>query len=356
VGVVIEDQGQLQPRIQRALVTFLDRYRARLAAVDEALVPVASAVADFVLGGGKRLRPAFAYWGFVGAGGTDSDELIAALAALELVHASALIHDDVIDASDTRRGEPSVHRRFADLHAASGWAGDPAGFGRAAAILLGDLCLVWSEELLLGSGLAPAGLARAREVFDDMRTEVVLGQYLDVHAQVTEDSSVERAGKVARYKSAKYTVERPLLLGGALAGASAPVQAAYSGYGLPLGEAFQLRDDILGVYGDPARTGKPAGDDLREGKRTYLVASALELADPADGKALLEGLGDAKLDESGVHRLREIIRASGALARTERRIDELTGRALAALSTVELAGSAPAALTDLARAATQRTL
>jgi geranylgeranyl diphosphate synthase, type I len=344
VGVVIEDQGQLQPRIQRALVTFLDRYRARLAAVDEALVPVASAVADFVLGGGKRLRPAFAYWGFVGAGGTDSDELIAALAALELVHASALIHDDVIDASDTRRGEPS------------GWAGDPAGFGRAAAILLGDLCLVWSEELLLGSGLAPAGLARAREVFDDMRTEVVLGQYLDVHAQVTEDSSVERAGKVARYKSAKYTVERPLLLGGALAGASAPVQAAYSGYGLPLGEAFQLRDDILGVYGDPARTGKPAGDDLREGKRTYLVASALELADPADGKALLEGLGDAKLDESGVHRLREIIRASGALARTERRIDELTGRALAALSTVELAGSAPAALTDLARAATQRTL
>jgi geranylgeranyl diphosphate synthase type I len=349
------DPGPLQPRIQRALATCLGRHRARLAAMDAALVPVADALADFVLGGGKRLRPAFAYWGFIGAGGPDSAELIAALAALELVHASALIHDDVIDASDTRRGEPSVHRRFADLHAARAWSGDPLAFGRASAILLGDLCLVWSEELLFGSGMDRAGLARARSVFDDMRTEVVVGQYLDVHAQVSENTSMERAGKVARYKSAKYTVERPLLLGAALAGAAEPVRAAYSGYGLPLGEAFQLRDDILGVFGDPSRTGKPAGDDLREGKRTFLVAAALECADPIDAKALLDGLGDARLDESGVHRLREIIRSSGALSRTETRIEELTRRALGTLSTVELQGGATRALIDLAKAATQRT-
>jgi geranylgeranyl diphosphate synthase type I len=346
----------LPSRIERALETCLSRHRQRLAAMDPALVPVAGAIESFVLGGGKRLRPAFAYWGFVGAGGTDSDELIAALAALELVHASALIHDDVIDASDTRRGEPSVHRRFADLHAASGWAGSPVNFGRASAILLGDLCLVWSEELLFGSRMDAAGLARARDVFDDMRTEVAVGQYLDVHAQVTENTSMERAGKVARYKSAKYTVERPLLLGAALAGAAAPVLAAYSGYGLPLGEAFQLRDDILGVFGDPSRTGKPAGDDLREGKRTFLVAAALECADPVDGKALLSGLGDRSLDEPGVRRLREIIRASGAMSRTEARIEELTRDALAALSTVELHGAARDALVRLASAATQRTV
>jgi geranylgeranyl diphosphate synthase, type I len=353
---VTVDHAALRSRIQRALATFLAKRRAELVAMDEALVPVAGAIEDFVLGGGKRLRPAFGYWGFLGAGGTDCDELVTGLAALELVHASALIHDDVMDDSDTRRGEPAVHRRFADLHAAAAWAGNPADFGRASAILLGDLCLVWSEELLFGSGLEAAGLARARPVFDGMRTEVIVGQYLDVHAQATENTSVERAGTVARYKSAKYTVERPLLLGAALAGASPGVRAAYSGYGLPLGEAFQLRDDILGVYGDPARTGKPAGDDLREGKRTYLVAAALERADPADGKALLAGLGDDKLDEAGVRRLREIIRASGALARTEARIDELTGRALAALSTVELRGGAAEALADLATAATQRTL
>jgi geranylgeranyl diphosphate synthase type I len=351
----VSDDG-LNPRLHRALATFLGRHRARLAAVDEALVPVADALEGFVLGGGKRLRPAFAYWGFVGAGGTDSDELVAALAALELVHASALIHDDVIDASDTRRGEPSVHRRFADLHASSGWAGDRAGFGRASAILLGDLCLVWSEELLFGSGLDPAGLRRARPVFDDMRTEVIVGQYLDVHAQASENTSLERAGKVARYKSAKYTVERPLLLGAALAGAPAAVQAAYSGYGLPLGEAFQLRDDILGVFGDPSRTGKPAGDDLREGKRTFLVAAALERAEPGDGKALLDGLGDSRLDPPGVRRLREIIRSCGALAYTEARIEELTRHALDSLSIVELHGRAAKALVDLADAATQRLL
>src|SRR5690606_186530 len=144
------------------------------------------------------------------------------------------------------------------------------GFGDAAAILLGDLCLVWSDELLHSAGLAPHTVARARPVFDQMRTEVTVGQYLDVLTQATGDTSLERAGKVARYKSAKYTVERPLLLGAALADAAPDVRVAYSAYGLPLGEAFQLRDDVLGVFGDPAQTGKPAGDDLREGKRTYL--------------------------------------------------------------------------------------
>jgi geranylgeranyl diphosphate synthase, type I len=345
----------LPERVGRALAAFLALRRQRLVAVDDALVPVADAIADFVLRGGKRLRPAFGYWGCLGAGGTDSDELVAAVASLELMHASALIHDDIVDASATRRGEPSVHRRFADLHARCGWSGDAGAFGRASGILLGDLCLIWSEELLSRSGLDSAALARARWEFDEMRTEVTVGQYLDVHAQVSGNVSVQRAGKVARYKSAKYTVERPLLLGAALAGAPAAVRAAYRGYGLPLGEAFQLRDDILGVYGDPARTGKPAGDDLREGKRTYLVAAALEAADPVERKALLDGLGDAHLDEAGVARLRGIIGASGALARTEARIDELTTRALAALATVHLRGGAAGELASLATAVTRRT-
>jgi geranylgeranyl diphosphate synthase type I len=349
------DRAGLRQRVDKALTEFLADRRARLAAVDDALLPVAEAVETFVLRGGKRLRPAFAYWGYRGAGGVDSDEVVASLAALELVQASALIHDDLIDRSDTRRGEPALHRRFAARHRAAGWGGDPDAFGDAAAILLGDLCLVWSDELLHNGGLDPAVVARARPVFDEMRTEVTVGQYLDVLTQVTGDTSVERAGKVARYKSAKYTVERPLLLGAALAGAPAALVAAYSAYGLPLGEAFQLRDDVLGVFGDPAQTGKPAGDDLREGKRTYLVAAAVEATDDAGRAVLARRLGDPDLDRAGIEQLQEIITVSGALARTERRIAELTERALAALAGVELDGEAHEALVELAVAATRRT-
>ncbi|WP_405106051.1 polyprenyl synthetase family protein [Micromonospora sp. NBC_01405] len=348
------DRAGLRQRVDKALTEFLAGQHAWMKGVDEDLVPVAEAIEAFVLGGGKRLRPAFAYWGFRGAGGGDSDQVVTALAALEFVQASALIHDDLMDRSDTRRGEPAVHRRFAARHRSAGWGGNADGFGDAAAILLGDLCLVWSDELLHSAGLDPRIVARARPVFDEMRTEVTVGQYLDVLTQATGDTSVERAGKVARYKSAKYTVERPLLLGAALAGATADVRAAYSAYGLPLGEAFQLRDDVLGVFGDPSQTGKPAGDDLREGKRTYLVAVAVEATDAAGRELLLGRLGDPGLDEDGVARLRELITSTGALARTEERIATLTDTALAALGAVDLETEARQALVDLAVAATRR--
>jgi geranylgeranyl diphosphate synthase, type I len=348
------DRAGLRPRVDKALAAFLAQQRARITAVDVDLAPVADAVEAFVLPRGKRLRPAFAYWGYRGAGGVDSDAVVAAVAALELVQASALIHDDLMDRSDTRRGEPSVHRRFARRHRAAGWRGDPDAFGDSAALLLGDLCLVWSDELLHTAGLDADALTRARPVFDEMRTEVTVGQYLDMLTQATGDTSVERAGTVARYKSAKYTVERPLLIGAALAGAPAAVCDAYSGFGLPLGEAFQLRDDVLGVFGDPARTGKPAGDDLREGKRTFLVAAAFAAADPADRAALTAGLGDPTLDEQGVRRLRGIITGTGALARTETRIAELTAAALAALAPAPVDPEARRVLLDLAEAATRR--
>jgi len=355
VSVSPLDRAGLRERVDKALARFLEQQRARLAGIDRGLVPVAEAAEEFVLGGGKRLRPAFAYWGYRGAGGVDSDEVVATVAALELVQASALVHDDVMDRSDTRRGRPSVHRRFAERHRGEGWYGDPVGFGDAAAILIGDLCLVWSDELLHSAGLSPSVLARARPVFDHMRTEVTAGQYLDVLSQATGDTTVAQAITVARYKSAKYTVERPLLFGAALAGAPHEISAAYSAYGLPLGEAFQLRDDVLGVFGDPAHTGKPAGDDLRDGKRTFLVAAALEAANPAARSALVAGLGDRDLDEAGLARLRDIITATGALERTERRIAELTEAALAALRSVNLPAEAAEVLTDLAAAATART-
>jgi len=340
--------------VRDALAAFLRRQRDLLADIDPALLPVADAIEALVLGGGKRLRPAFGYWAYRGAGGPDRDEVLATLSALELVQASALIHDDVMDGSDTRRGEPSIHRRFADAHTRQHWRGDPGSFGTASAILLGDLCLVWSDELLHGAGLDPASLARVRPTFDLMRTEVTVGQYLDVQTQATGDTSLLRASLIARYKSAKYTVERPMLLGAALADAPPELHRAYSAYGLPLGEAFQLRDDILGVFGDPKVTGKPAGDDLREGKRTYLVAAALEKADAPEAALLAGQLGTPDLDADAVARLRDVIVASGALTRTEQRIDELTATAMDALATAGVEAEAFAVLSDLAQVATRR--
>jgi geranylgeranyl diphosphate synthase type I len=347
----------LRPRIQAVLDDFLDRQRELLGEVEPDLLPLVAAAVD-LLAGGKRLRPAFCYWGWRGAGGADDAVvIIRAAACLELFHAAALIHDDLMDGSDLRRGMPSVHRRFALVHEKNGWHGDASRFGNAAALLLGDLCLGWSDELLDIAGLPDAALRRGRPIFERMRTELIGGQYLDVLEQATgamHPGQAARARRVIRYKSAKYSVEHPLRLGGSLAGASEALLAAYSAYGLSLGEAFQLRDDVLGVFGDPDRTGKPAGDDLREGKRTVLVAYALEHASPAQAVAVETLLGDPFLTGDGVDTLRQIIVDTGALRRVERLVDDLVGAAASALADADITAGARAALTDLITAATVR--
>jgi len=348
------DRDDLRTRVSAALRAQLHRQRGRLALVGPELGPVADALADF-LEGGKRLRPAFAYWGYRAAGGDNCEAVVRAVGALELVQACALIHDDVMDASDTRRGKPAVHKRFAALHTAEGYGGDADGFGTAAAILLGDVCLIMGDEMLDRSGMPADALERARPVWDEMRTEIMAGQYLDVLAQAQGGHSVDRAVRVVRYKAAKYTVERPLHLGAALAGAGPDLVETLSRYGLPLGEAFQLRDDVLGVFGDPAETGKPAGDDLREGKRTLLLAYAAERATKEQHELLDRHLGQPGLDAEGVEALRGVLVETGALARTEERISSLTRRALDALGTAPVDAEAADALAELAGAATTRT-
>jgi geranylgeranyl diphosphate synthase, type I len=349
------DREDLRQRVQKALNAFVAGQQHVLDAVSEELAPLTDALVD-LLHGGKRLRPAFCYWGFRGAGGTDADAVVTAAAALELFQACAIVHDDVMDGSDTRRGQPAVHRRFAALHRTEGWTGDPEGFGTGAAILLGDLCLSWSDQMLATCGLPADVLDAGRAVFDEMRTELMGGQYLDLLEQARGGGSVERALRVARYKSAKYTIEKPLHLGAALAGAGQDVRDGYSGYGLPLGEAFQLRDDVLGVFGDPAATGKPAGDDLREGKRTALVALALEQAGPAQAAAVRRHLGDPHLSDEGVAVLREVICDTGALARVEAMVDELMDDALTALAAAPVEDGAREVLHELAVAATSRSV
>ncbi|HVE64052.1 MAG TPA: polyprenyl synthetase family protein [Mycobacteriales bacterium] len=348
------DVADLRERVHKALSAFLAEQVGVLDRIAEELGPIGTAVSDFLLDGGKRLRPAFCYWGWRGAGGPDSDEIVAAAASLELLQACALIHDDVMDGSDTRRGRPAVHRGFAALHRGEGWLGDPETFGTSAAILLGDLCLIWADQLLNTCGLPDVMLRRGAPTYDEMRVELMAGQYLDLLEQALGGRDIDRALRVARYKSAKYTIERPLHLGGVLAGAPTELLATYTGYGLPLGEAFQLRDDVLGVFGDPSETGKPAGDDLREGKRTALVAIALDRATPDQAAVVRRHLGDPHLDERGVALLRDVIDGTGALAEVEALIARRTDEAHSALGAGVLEPAAREVLGNLVSAATSR--
>lgn len=352
------DPARFREDVQAVLDDFLDEQAGRLAA----LGPDAAALvteARIAVTGGKRLRAAFCHAGYTAVRPDARDEeteraLLRACASLELLHASALVHDDYMDASDTRRGRAASHRIFEAAHTDAGWDGNAQQYGAAAAILLGDLLLTWADELLRRCGLPLAEVAPALDMFDLCRSEVVAGQFLDVSVQARGAADVETAMTVLRYKSAKYSVERPLHIGAALAGATTEQIEALTAFGLPLGEAFQLRDDQLGVFGDPELTGKPAGDDLVEGKRTVLVATALAAAPAPEATVLDEALG-TPLTPDMVDQLRRIITEAGADARVEELIDALTSQSLTALEAAPLDAGAKGTLRDLAAAATRRT-
>jgi geranylgeranyl diphosphate synthase, type I len=333
---------QIAERVDERIRSLLDGEIRRWSAVDPELAEPLACLSGFILAGGKRLRPAFCHWAYVGAGGDEGDPAVVdAGAAFELLQAFALLHDDVMDGSDRRRGTPTVHRVFEDRHRGGAWRGEGRRFGEGVAILLGDLAFVYADLLLAGAPRA------ARDVFDELRVELNVGQYLDVLGTARGEVDLVAARRIASYKSGRYTVERPLHVGAALAGRLDELQAPLSAYGLPLGEAFQLRDDVLGAFGDAAATGKPVGDDLREGKPTPLLALAAARADPAQA-ALLGRVGTASLSADEIHRLQAVLVATGALDEVERRIELLTDESVEAIKDAPLSGEAQVALTELA--------
>jgi geranylgeranyl diphosphate synthase type I len=332
------------------------------------------------LSGGKRFRALFCYWGWQAVAATAGDDrdpdpdadaavqaqslpaVVTVAAALELFHAAALVHDDIMDNSDLRRGAPSAHKRFESLHASHGWDGDRRSFGTSSALLLGDLLLAWSDELFDDGrrrlGDRSAGEA-ARGEFARMRTEVIVGQYLDILEEGSwrsrpDSELLPRAHRVILYKSAKYSVESPLVIGGSLAGASLEQLTALREFGLPLGVAFQLRDDLLGVFGDPEVTGKPAGDDLREGKRTVLIGLARQKLNGSATRLLDELLGDPELSPDQVAMLQSTIRESGAVDQVERIIAREVQRARDSLDDAPLGRAAREELRHLADTVTRR--
>lgn len=355
--------GDFRAAIATEIDDFLAGRRAAVTAIAGSLDEVADLAVSFT-SGGKRLRPAFCAWGYLATAAAPDDPrpLLRAASSLDLLHVSALLHDDVMDSSDTRRGQPSAHRQFAALHAGQGLRGDSEAFGRAGAILLGDLLLVWSQELFARSGLPAEALARADRVLETVRTEVTAGQFLDILAQARPsleartqpDEVMADVRRVVEFKTARYTVVRPLQVGAALAGAGPAVMAALERYGSAVGRAFQFRDDVLGVFGDAAVTGKPAGDDLREGKLTALLAHALRLCGEAEAAELAGMVGRATLDRAAVDRARTIITGSGALQQVEDEIAAATRAAITGLDEAPIRDEARLALLNLARLAAER--
>ncbi|MGH3760692.1 polyprenyl synthetase family protein [Actinophytocola sp.] len=348
--------------VEDILARYLAERRAELPELARTFAHAVDTLTDFALGGGKRLRPTFAWWAWRAAGGEPDGPraraVLHAVSALELIQACALVHDDIMDASELRRGRPTVHVRFTEAHRAGGWAGEPERFGTAAAILLGDLALAWADDMFSGAELEPDMRAAARGPWQAMRAEMFAGQYLDVLAQAEGDESEERALGVARLKTAAYTVERPLHMGVAFAGAGPATVEAVRRFGTDIGVAFQLRDDLLGMFGDTEVTGKPAGDDLREGKRTLLMALGLDYATRAgrhaDADLMRRALGNPDLVPETLTRVREALVDLGAVEELERRIESLTSSAMAALDRAGLADPGVTRLRDLAVAATRR--
>lgn len=339
--------ARVDARIDGLLSAELDRWTA----VDATLAAPLAALRGMLRAGGKRLRPAFCYWAYVGAGGdADGVTWVDAAAALELQHLSAIVHDDVIDDSPRRHGAATIHEDFACEHAAAGWRGDDRRFGQGAAILIGNLAAAYADQLVA------VAAAPVVQVLAGLRLEVNVGQYLDLVGTAGDDVDPEGALRICLYKSAKYTVERPLHVGAALMGveALARLAAPLSAFGVPLGTAFQLRDDLLDAFGDPALTGKPAGADLREGKATYLYALARQAATGPAAQFLAGHYGRAGLTEGDVTRLQAIFEETGARAGTEALIGQLLDESQAAAARLPLTGKAQGALVDLAAYVTGR--
>ncbi len=349
-GALAAVQGPLRELLEQ----FLDRQASEMEAIDPRLGEVVAEVRALVDAGGKRLRPAFVWWGHRATGGPEDPAVVQPAAAVELLHTFALLHDDVMDRSATRRGRPSAYASFAAGHRQAARLGDPDWFGCSAAILAGDLTYVWADELFDGTAMAPAAVARARVVFTTLRSEVIAGQYLDLVLAADSQADEEGARRVALLKSARYTVTRPLLLGAALGTAvdAERVAPALTRYGDAVGMAFQMRDDILGLFGDASITGKSTLDDLREGKRTLLMLRALRMANPLERSYLLAHLGDPELTPNEADNVRSIVASTGALASVEILLRAEYGTAVEAVD--DLPGPARAALIEMADLAIQR--
>ncbi|MET9319632.1 polyprenyl synthetase family protein [Streptomyces sp. NPDC003038] len=344
----MHDHTGFQERIDEVLVRLADEEEQALLGLNTELSPLSEQLRRS-LAHGKRIRAAFLYWGWRAAGQPDCEGVIRAAAAMELVHAAACTHDDIIDDSPMRHGQLTAHAAFASAGRRS----------TALAMILGDLLMGYAGHVFTTCGLPGAYLARTVPLWSTLLRETMAGEFLEVlrtDAGPNREPHVAESLEVCRYKTAKYTVERPLHLGATLGGGSRALLDVFSAYGLPLGEAFQLRDDLLGTFGDPARTGKSNLDDLRDGKPTALLALTVAAADPDDRRLLAKLVGNPELGAEEAESVRQLMERCGAKQGVEDMIRERIARATGALVTVPMPAEARSALHELAGAAADRSV
>lgn len=316
---------EYRPRLESTLRSQLAKERRRIAPVFR---PYLDADTEFTLRGGKRFRALLLLAGYWIASRRDPSRVLAAAAALEHFQSWMLIHDDIIDHAETRRGGPTIHRLFERAHVVEHRLGAPEPFGLGVGITLGDL----NEPFTVGAFLeAPGPSSRRLAALGEyvrMTRETAYGQLLDIQNGATAVDQVreEDVLRVHRLKSAFYTVASPLRIGAILGGAARPLLNDLEAFGLDVGVAFQLRDDVLGTGFDAAGAGKSA-NDLIEGKRTLLVVRAWAAADAAGRAAITGVLNEPSATPSAVDAARDVIRATGSLAYSEQRIEQLRRRA-----------------------------
>jgi geranylgeranyl diphosphate synthase, type I len=336
MGAFWPSLDRLRSEIDDELYRFCDERKA--------VVPESSVLIDEIVrllaAGGKRLRPAFCYWGFRASGALHEPEIVRAAASLELLHTFAIVHDDIMDDADERRGMPTAHV----LH------------GLEVALLVGDLALVLADDLLLGTGFEPNVLLSAFGAYSLMRQEVIAGQQLDLTYAGRPDISEDDARRIALLKSGRYSIEKPLVIGGRLAGAADGFIRGLSRFGDPLGEAFQLRDDLLGTFGERQSVGKPVDSDLRKGKRNVLYAAAVRCLNSDDRDFFVARWGGDDLQDQEIARLKQLLDESGARRATENLLSRASNAAAAALQQLPVDAEARAALADLARLAVDRNI
>jgi geranylgeranyl diphosphate synthase type I len=343
-------------RLRRKVLTHLTEFVTGrcTAELDESGVEVAGDILMKFVAGGKCLRSTFMYLGWL-VGAQDSDEALFASAGLELLHAFALLQDDVMDAALARRGRPAAHIQFSQWHRNRQLSGRAERFGESAAILLGDLCLIWAEQMLRESGIDHRRLQQAWPRYDSMRTELAVGQFADLASDIRDLPAMDTVLEIARRKSGNYTVRRPLEIGAAMSGCSDRTVSGLGCYGEAVGEAFQLRDDLLGVFGAETVTGKPSGQDLIERKATSVVIAAHDLADPPTRRQLTELMNTADLDDNAIECWRTLIVTTGAVQRIEDMISSRVSSALNELDDLRIGEPVRAGLANMAAVCTERT-
>ena len=295
-----------------AIKYFISKKRKEAEEISPEFVTLVDEVERFIFSGGKRVRPAFLYSGYVASGGKAHDAALYASMSVEFLHTFALIHDDIIDRSAFRRGKPTSHKAFEKYHTEKKFPGSKEHFGLSAAILAGDLAYSFAEEVLTSAPFPQERVRRARYYFDQMKFQVIAGEYLDVLGGYTKTLKEDDILNILEYKTAKYTVERPLQIGAMLAGADVSILETFTAYGIPLGQGFQLQDDIFGVYGDMKKTGKPNDSDIKEGKMTVLIAKAYEWSSTRQRRDLDNTLGNIDATNVDIDKVRTIIYDTGA--------------------------------------------